>query len=1132
MSVVPASVRGVPAPLAAEDLRDNASWLRHLARSLVHRDDVAEDLVQETWMVALRSPPARDRPLRPWLAGVLRNLAYKRRRGDARRSKRELTAPVLSDGASTPEALVARAEAEHLLGQHVDALEEPYRSTVVLTYREHLTSSELGERMGVPASTVRARLRHALSELRRRLEARHGRAWCILLWPLAGREGTGPVPYVGGGRAVLRTIGALALPLVWAVGAQHGVRGAREQPAPVAAMAQRARSAEGTRAAEAPIPTWLTQAGAPSRGVAGRVLFEGAPVRGAEVRLVTEPSETGVRAEPRAVTDADGRFDLGRQPPLHGLLVATAPGRTAAMRPVELADPTLAVDAIELRVEPCTAAVHGVVHDAGGGVIPGARVRLLGEDGAPGPRATADEHGAYRICVPPGDVMIAVEAAGYGGVSVELTAYAPKRRDLALSPEAIVTGRVVRQDGAGVPNALVSLVPTAPAASTSAVVLGWTDEHGRFVLGGVAGGAHRVIARADGLGSGRPVEIAATPGERSDEVTCTLEPTRRLEGVVVEAGRPVPGARIFAQSRVELSGAMAISQRDGTFVAEGVPRGALDVSVEGRQLEQPAPADPAQGAPLRLEVAAAAQVRGRVVRSGRPVPHARIRAVAAGTSEATEADGEGRFTLRSAQGGPVTLYGEAPTRDARGRLVLSSATPDEVELSLDAEGLVAGTIVDEAGTPIAGASVRVTPDGADAPPGESTSDEAGRFVARALGAGHYVVSVEVRGAGRDHLLERPIHLDHAAAEIRGLQIALPLVRAALRGRVVSEGGLADVRVMAMPLENGRVRASAFDDLPSALTDAEGRFVLPDLPVGDYALSARAPSGAEGKLARATPGKADFEISLAPAAALAGTLTGFRDGADVWIARDDLASLGPPVRAIAARSTFHVRGLAPGTYHVSATAADGGDVGTVVLAPGRPAQIALRNRGLARLAGRVTDVGGRQIAGVRCVRGPALGAVVWQPLPETATTDTEGRFAFSAGPAGPTRVSCDGTFGRYSDARVRVELPPGGAATVALSLVRLPEGLAGTLPGALPHYGAALDPDGDGGRFRSVAEGGPAFRAGLRAGDAVIAVDRRPVQALTPSAVAALLLDHAGSEAIALEIERQGARLAVTLPASH
>src|SRR5262245_37939691 len=120
-----------------EDLLLHAAWLRRLAASLVGAG--ADDLVQETWLAALRHPAARPGPLGPWLAQVLRNLA--RMRGRAARVRRERRDELVWLESAravppSPEALLDRLEIERLLGRLVAELDEPYRATVLLRYQE------------------------------------------------------------------------------------------------------------------------------------------------------------------------------------------------------------------------------------------------------------------------------------------------------------------------------------------------------------------------------------------------------------------------------------------------------------------------------------------------------------------------------------------------------------------------------------------------------------------------------------------------------------------------------------------------------------------------------------------------------------------------------------------------------------------------------------------------------------------------------------------------------------------------------------------------------------------------------------------------------------------------------------
>ena len=97
-----------------ESLLRHTAWLRALARSLVGAA-AADDLVQETFIAALRSPPAAERPARPWLARVMCNLTRMRYRTDSRRARREAQVGAPAAVPSTPEQLLARVEMDRMV---------------------------------------------------------------------------------------------------------------------------------------------------------------------------------------------------------------------------------------------------------------------------------------------------------------------------------------------------------------------------------------------------------------------------------------------------------------------------------------------------------------------------------------------------------------------------------------------------------------------------------------------------------------------------------------------------------------------------------------------------------------------------------------------------------------------------------------------------------------------------------------------------------------------------------------------------------------------------------------------------------------------------------------------------------
>ncbi len=154
-------------------------WLRSLARRLASDD--ADDLVQETWLSAHDSPPQQRHSLRPWLGRVLRNNhRMARRSAGARVSREARTAP--GAAAPDPESLVASKELYELLDRLLEELDDEEQHLVRQRYFAERSAVELGDELGLPAATVRTKLRRALHKLRSRLDERCGgrRSWAVV----------------------------------------------------------------------------------------------------------------------------------------------------------------------------------------------------------------------------------------------------------------------------------------------------------------------------------------------------------------------------------------------------------------------------------------------------------------------------------------------------------------------------------------------------------------------------------------------------------------------------------------------------------------------------------------------------------------------------------------------------------------------------------------------------------------------------------------------------------------------------------------------------------------------------------------------------------------------------------------
>src|SRR5262245_1856257 len=145
---------------------------------------MARDTEQETWLTALEHAPGDPGALRGWLAAIVRNIALRTFRSSTRRRAREVEHASPERVVITPAELAEREDLRRRLVEMVNALEEPYRSALVLRYLDGLEPRDIARRLEVPLETVRTRIKRGLEILRRRFDqAGHGErgAWCLLL---------------------------------------------------------------------------------------------------------------------------------------------------------------------------------------------------------------------------------------------------------------------------------------------------------------------------------------------------------------------------------------------------------------------------------------------------------------------------------------------------------------------------------------------------------------------------------------------------------------------------------------------------------------------------------------------------------------------------------------------------------------------------------------------------------------------------------------------------------------------------------------------------------------------------------------------------------------------------------------
>jgi RNA polymerase sigma-70 factor (ECF subfamily) len=139
--------------------------LRRYARALTRDSDIADDLVQDTLVRALRSERLfHGGDIRSWLYTILTNLNRNRRRSLARR-------PTISQLNEDDEPSANGTEAEGRdIERALSGLVEEQRSALLLVMLEGLTYREVADIQGVPIGTVMSRLARARAHIKASLD--------------------------------------------------------------------------------------------------------------------------------------------------------------------------------------------------------------------------------------------------------------------------------------------------------------------------------------------------------------------------------------------------------------------------------------------------------------------------------------------------------------------------------------------------------------------------------------------------------------------------------------------------------------------------------------------------------------------------------------------------------------------------------------------------------------------------------------------------------------------------------------------------------------------------------------------------------------------------------------------------
>ncbi|MBN2491245.1 MAG: sigma-70 family RNA polymerase sigma factor, partial [Planctomycetes bacterium] len=194
------------------DLLAHEAWIRVLARHLVRNEDGAEDVAQDTWVQAMRSPPSRSGSFQGWLRRVAQSVAFRRWRSDAHRRARE-EAVARPERAPSVSDVLDREAMRFQVAKVVCSLEEPYRSAILCRYFDGLPPREIAACLGISRAAVETQLKRGLQQLRARLDRDFGdrRSWCAALLPLIGQVPTEAAAAAGATTTASILTGALVM---------------------------------------------------------------------------------------------------------------------------------------------------------------------------------------------------------------------------------------------------------------------------------------------------------------------------------------------------------------------------------------------------------------------------------------------------------------------------------------------------------------------------------------------------------------------------------------------------------------------------------------------------------------------------------------------------------------------------------------------------------------------------------------------------------------------------------------------------------------------------------------------------------------------------------------------------------
>jgi protocatechuate 3,4-dioxygenase beta subunit len=958
------------------------------------------------------------------------------------------------------------------------------------------------------------------------------------------------------GAAVVAILVALAI--WWTQGRRGGSGGAGGAAADSASSTAGLTGSRGNPREQARVDLH-TQ---PKASMSGTVEDEtGAGVAGARVCAngwSKELADEDTRDPSCASSGPDGRYTIGALLPARYSVSAMAPQhepgkyevkgeewswvRLAAGEDRNGVDITLRTGGVEL---------HGTVKDIGGGTVPDAWVSASPQWrwNAGSAMGRSDADGNFTLWVAKGKVSVTADADGYS--SGEKDAIAPGQHvEVLLTPEAVLAGRVVEAGSdRPVPRALVEASGDWSDGNRSSGSA-FTDDDGRFRITRIGPGRYKPTAEAVGMYGQSRESVLLALGQTQDDVVIEVYPAFVITGRIVigdgdgDGEKPCRRGWMSLHERDKDTRRWASSEEDGSVEFRAVLPGTYKVSVNcEKQLEQDEYPEvvvtDADVLDQVWRVQGGARIVGVVKTSdGAGVEGASVRAQVVGGDPRGQrtwgwdtSEDDGAFEMTGLVGGTYNVSADAPNQpepDEPTKVEVADGAEAKVDIVMPAGGRIEGVVVDERGTPVAGANVRaINKERWGGWRGNTITRDDGTFELEGVRPGELrVVASQEQGWWGGSALRKPGANDD---DIAGEQVAIKAGQTehvrlvvesqsgVIRGRVVDSSG--------QPVSDAFVDAERESDAAGAaaggaarsmrwawsrqpvLTDVDGSFQVEKLAPGKYTVRAFRRGGGEATAEHIDVG-GKVTLTIDKPGSIAGTVTieggGAPDQFSIAVT-DRKAGFSRSEDFFRTGGEWIMRDLPKGEFLVSASAAEGTDKLEMSLAQGEGAtgvQLTLAAR--ATVTGTVVALDtGEPLEGFRVMVFPVKGGggmtYYWGDDEKKQITDAQGRFEVERAPPGRVYVNVspmNWEEAEYAYSR-RLAVVEAGK-TTDVGAVKVPRRRTkarergGDLGFTLKENPPDAEPEDIVHEVALVRPDGPAANTGLVAGDVIDTVDGHAV----------------------------------------